>query len=300
MRFCGRTLMIMLGIAVGVATLSADDAKPPASSGDTSSPANKEKLDFYRKRHREYRLFVEGRDDNPCEFHEDPLVRWDNPISKNADDMMFLWTDRGRPVVATNGFFNFPTQIWGRVFVSLTDRPIEMRHGDQPFWKPRLQGSPFKPLNDAKPPSDKASTRLVQMRNIAKEFQVICNWGGKDKSDWQMRLLPTPLYRYQVHEEGVVEGAMFGYVQAGPEAVLLLEARQTAAGLEWHYKVSRCTTYRIRFARHEAMIAEFPFLDEWVKTDPFYPTRMPLTDYPFGNPFEKGKPADKGQQAPSN
>jgi hypothetical protein len=106
-----------------------------------------------------------------------------------------------------------------------------------------------------------------------------------------MRLLPTPLYRYQVLEEGVVDGAMFGYVQAGPEAVLLVEARQTPTGLEWHYSASRCTTYRIRFARNDATVAEFPFVDEWVATDPFYPFREPLKDYPFGNPFEKAKQA---------
>ena len=299
MRIWRRSLTIMLSLMVGIATLSADDAKPPASSGDANSTAGKEKLDYYRKLHREYRLFVDGRGDKACEFHEDPLVRWDNPISQNADGMMFLWTDRGRPVVVTNGFFNFPTQIWGRVFVSLTDRPIEMRHGDQSFWKPRLPGSPFKLLDDAKPPSDKASARLVQMRNIAKEFQVICNWGGKEKSDWQMRLLTTPLYRYQVLEEGVVDGAMFGYVQAGPEAVLLVEARQTATGLEWHYSASRCTTYRIRFARHDTTVAEFPHLDEWVNSEPFYPFRVPLKDYPFGNPFEKAKPAATGKPAPS-
>lgn len=293
-----RSLTIILGIVLRVATLSADDVKPPASSGDTNSTANKEKLDFYRQRHREYRLFVDDRRDQPCEFHEDPLVRWDNPISQNADGMMFLWTDRGRPVVVTNGFFNYPTQIWGRVFVSLADRPIEMRHGDQSFWKPRVTVNPFKLLDDVKLPSDKAGVRLVQMRNIAKEFQVICNWGGKDKADWQMRLLPTPLYRYQVLEEGVVDGALFGYVQSGPEAVLLVEARQTAVGLEWHYKVSRCTTYRIRFVRNDATVAEFPHIDEWVNNEPFYPFRVPLKDYPFGNPFEKSKPADVSKKDP--
>lgn len=284
--------MLCAGVSV---RLVAEDAKPVSAD----APANKEKLDFYRRRLREYRLVVDGRNDKPCELIDDPLTQWDNPISQNGDGLMFLWTDRGRPVVLMNCHFNFPTQYWGRVFVSLTNRPIEMRHGDQPFWKPRPSGSVFKLLDDAKPPSDKASARLVQMRNIAKEFQVICNWGGKDKADWQMRLLPTPLYRYQALDEGVVDGAMFGYLQSGPEAVLLVEARQTPTGLEWHYSASRCTTYRIRFARHDTTVAEFPHLDEWVNTEPFFPIRVPLKDYPFGNPLEKSKPADVGQPATS-
>ncbi len=293
----GGLAIAFLASVLWAALFAAEDAKHLSS--DASVTENKEKLDFYRRRLREYRLVVDGRGDKPCELIDDPLTRWDNPISQNGDGLMFLWTDRGRPVVLMNCHFNFPTQYWGRVFVSLTDRPIEMRHSDQPFWKPRQSGSAFKPLADAKPPADKAAARLVQMRNIAKEFQVICNWGGKDKADWQMRLLPTPLYRYQVPEEGVLDGAMFGYVQSGPEAVLLVEARQTPAGLEWQYSASRCTTYRIRFARNDKVVAEFPHLDEWVNTEPFYPIRVPLKDYPFGNPFEKAKPAGTGKPAPS-
>lgn len=285
------------------ATLCASASGLLATEDAKQAPADarviNEKLDFYRRRLREYRLVVDGRGDKPCELIDDPLTRWDNPISQNGDGLMFLWTDRGRPVVVMNCHYNMPTKIWGRVFVSLTDRRIEMRHGDQPFWKPHQPGSVLKPLDDAKPPSDKASARLVQMRNIAKEFQVICNWGGKEKADWQMRLLPTPLYRYQALDEGVVDGVMFGYVQSGPEAVLLVEARQTSAGLQWHYSASRCTTYRIRFARHDTTVAEFPHLDEWVNTEPFFPIRVPLKDYPFGNPFEKSKPADVGQPASS-
>lgn len=290
MKHLRRCLMIMVTILLGAEAMSADDAKPPASTADGNSTAGKEKIDFYRQRLREYRLFVEGRGDKPCELIEDPLTRWDNPITQNADGLMFLWTDRGRPVVLMNGHFNVTSQYWGRVFVSLTDRPIEMKHGDQPFWKPRLRGGPLKPLDDAKPPTDKPAARLVQMRNIAKEFQVICNWGGKEKSDWQMRLLPTPLYRYQAPDDGIVDGALFGYIQSGTEAVLLVEARQTPTGLEWQYSASRCTTYRIRFVRNDKVVAEFPHIDEWVNTEPFYPLRVPLKDYPFGNPFEKAKP----------
>ena len=284
-RLMGGLAIASLASVLWVAAFAADDAKPVST--DANVTQNKDKLDFYRKQLREYRLVVEGRGDKPCEFNEDPLTRWDNPISQNADGLMFLWTDRGRPVVLMNGHFNVTSQNWGRVFIALTDRPIEMKHGDQSFWKPQRPGSPLKPLSDVKPPADKPAARLVQMRNIAKEFQVICNWGGKEKSDWQMRLLPTPLYRYQAPDEGIVDGAIFGYIQSGPEAVLLVEARQTPTGLEWHYSASRCTTYRIRFARHNQVVAEFPHLDEWVNTEPFFPGRVPLKDYPFGNPFEK-------------
>ncbi|MBC7816000.1 MAG: hypothetical protein IAG10_03775 [Planctomycetaceae bacterium] len=226
-------------------------------------------------------------------------MRWDNPITQNGDGMMFLWTDRGRPAAVMNQYYHMPSQTWGRVFVSLCPRPMEMRVGGQPFWKPRLPGVSFKPLDAAKPPADKAPARLVQMRSIAKEFVLDCKWGMKDPTDWQLRLLPTPFYRYQVPEDGIVDGALFGYVVSGPEAVLLLEARQTPTGLEWQYSLARCTQYRIAVARHEKPVADFPRLDEWTNAESFFGLRATMQDYPFGNPFANAKSADTDNPAPS-
>ncbi len=292
-----RSLSLIAFIALTVFCAVAEEAplKRPDSSSDVISAAKKEKLDFYRRMLREYRVVVDGRGDQSCELNEEPLTRWDNPISQNADGMLFLWTDRGRPVVMMNGFYNVQTQIWGRVFMALTDRPVEMRHGEELFWKPQMSGSPLKPLPGAKAPADTAAARLVQMRNIAKEFQVICNWGGKDKADWQLRLLTAPLYRYAAPSDGIVDGALFGYIQSGPEGALLVEAHKTPSGLEWRYSTTRCTTYRIRFVRNDAIIAEYPHIDEWVRTEPFFPLRTPLAEYPFANPFEgvKGAKGDK-------
>lgn len=297
-----RCFSTILASLLCAAALRADDAKHisadapmkrPESPADTNAIEHKEKIGFYRSRLRDHRLFMEDRRDNPCAFVEDPLIRFANPVSQNGDGLMFLWTDRGRPVALMKSYYHMPRQIWGRVFVSLATRPMEMRVGNQPLWKPRLPGISFKPLDAVMPPADKAPARLVQMRNIAKEFQVVDNWGMKDPTDWQLRLLPKPLYRYQVPEEEVTDGALFGYVLAGPEALLLLEARQTPSGLEWHYAVSRCTQYRLTFSRNDLKVAEIPRLDEWPITETFFGIRVPMTDYPFGDPFGTAKPGNE-------
>jgi hypothetical protein len=47
---------------------------------------------------------------------------------------------------------------------------------------------------------------MAQMREIARRFTMVDHWGLKDPTDWQLRLLTTPLYRYESPEHQVVDG----------------------------------------------------------------------------------------------
>lgn len=290
------------------AVLTASDAKPAtadspkqpsASTADANVTEKKEKIDFYRDRLREHRLFVEGHSDKPCEFVEAPLMRFDNPISKVGDGLIFLWTDAGRPVAAMKSYYNMTPNTWGRTFVSLATRPMELRVANQPLWTPRAAGVSFQVLKDVPAPADKPALRLIQMRDIAKQFQVVDNWGIKDPTDWQLRVLPTPLYRYQVRDEGVADGALFAYTLSGPEALLLLEARQTKRGLEWHFAASRCTRFGVTFSWKDTKVAEFPRLDDWPATQTYFHIAVPMTNYPFGDPFANDKPTSDNAKSSS-
>ena len=119
------------------------------------------------------------------------------------------------------------------------------------------------------------------MRAIARRFSVIDNWGIKDPTDWQLRLLTTPLYRYESNDDDVVDGALFGYVLTSPEALLLLEARKTDKGLTWHYAVSRFTRFGVRFSLDGQQIAEFERLDAWPSTGTYFHYPQPWEEYPF-------------------
>jgi hypothetical protein len=94
----------------------------------------------------------------------------------------------------------------------------------------------------------------------------------------------APLYRYEVPDENVVDGALFGYVlTSSPEAVVLLEARTAHGELTWHYMVSRLTRFGITFSLDERKIAEFPRLDEWPATGRYFHHPLPMPEYPFTN-----------------
>lgn len=266
-----------LASLLGAAALAADDGKAPEKN---------EKVEFYCNRLREQQLFVGDRKGKPCEFVASPLMRFDNPVSKIGDGMIFIWTDAGRPVAAMKSYYNMPNNTWGRTFVSLATRPLELRIDDQPTWTPRAAGVSFKTLPGVPAPADKPGLRLIQMREIAKQFQVVDNWGIKDPTDWQLRVLPTPLHRYQVADEGVVDAALFAYVLSGPEALLLLEAHRTREGLEWRYAASRCTRFGITFSFKDTKVAEFPRLDAWPASETYFHYPVPMTGYPFGDPFQ--------------
>jgi hypothetical protein len=55
-----------------------------------------------------------------------------------------------------------------------------------------------------------------------------------------LRLLPQPLLRYESKHHGVIDGALFALVEAtDPEALLVLEARESGGEAEWQYAFAR-------------------------------------------------------------
>jgi hypothetical protein len=88
------------------------------------------------------------------------------------------------------------------------------------------------------------------MRRLAQEF------GGhsidREAKRWELRLLPTPLYRYPEAKTGVIDGALFALVSnAGtdPEVLLLIEARQEGGKLRWEYACGRFSDWELHVER---------------------------------------------------
>ena len=54
------------------------------------------------------------------------------------------------------------------------------------------------------------AARLTQMRELSRTFTAHMAADG----DWELRLLPTPLYRYPTAKAGVVDGALFALMSS--------------------------------------------------------------------------------------
>ena len=179
-----------------------------------------------------------------AELLERPIYLWSNP-TKGAGQYgsVFLWVQGGRPA-AVGSFFGHP-------FRGDERRMVHELHALAPMqlypvctdsnptaaeWTPKA-AIKLVALPDAPPPDPSPTRRLLQLRNLGKQF------GGYmvdlRKQRWELRLLPQPLYRYEKPPAGVIDGALLALVtDAGtdPEVLILLEAREQGG---WHYALCR-------------------------------------------------------------
>ena len=78
------------------------------------------------------------------------------------------------------------------------------------------------------------------MRRLAQEFTG--HSLDTENKRWELRLLPTPLYRYPTAKTGVIDGALFAMVSTAgtdPEVLLLIEAKETDGKARWEFACGR-------------------------------------------------------------
>ena len=275
---CSLLAILFAGAAVGI-------GQEP-SSARLSDEEKTRRLDFFRERIVKLEIAAAARRDKPFKLTAEPLITFENPVSQMWDGLMFVWTDGGRPAVAMKCYYHSINKRWGRTFVSLLPERIEMTSGDKKLWWPEMDGVNFALLADAPKPAGDERRRLTQMREIARRFTMVDHWGLKDPTDYRLRLLPTPLFRYAAAGHNVVDGAIFGYVVNSPEALVLIEARKTDEGLAWHYAVARFTRFEVTVSLDGKQIAEFPRLEAWPPSGVYFHDPVEMPDYPFSRKEE--------------
>jgi hypothetical protein len=236
------TLLAFFSVS-GALTAAAQDIAPKSSL--------EQRLIFARKTAMEYRFRGE-RGKPEVTLHAEPLLRWNNKVVREDDGMLFLWTEgnKGRPV-ATAQFFLQETQ-WHHEFQSLSaDRFIAHSEGKDArgwTWEPSRAGLTFERADRIGPPADSANARLRQMKSIAERFTASVDQDGTFANPEQLRLLTTPVYRYSANAQGILDGAMFAYVQGtNPEVLMLIEADATALEAKvWRYGFARMSCFFLR------------------------------------------------------
>lgn len=220
-----------------------------ASSADQRLAFAKQAAENYR-----FRLPAGGK---KVQLQSRPLLRWNNQAVREDDAVLFLWTEvnKGRPVAAAQ-FFLVDRQ-WHHEFQSLTTGSFdadELR--DSWTWTPRQAGFRWQKADQAATPGDSAAQRLRQMKSIAGQFSAAVDQHDEFESPEQLRLLATPLYRYEASADGVLDGALFAFVQGtNPEVLMLVEAQQAASSQRaWRYGFARMSCFSLRVYRDEATV----------------------------------------------
>lgn len=183
-----------------------------------------------------------------------PLItlRWANNARGSEDGATVLFIHGGRPIAAAcvfplRGFIEHE-------FDAIHGRDISARRkGDSDLvWQPGPPNLKAAPVPEAPTPERTPAGRLRQMKSLAEQFQAsMLGWNPGDGVREELRLLPRPLYRYELPKDSdLLDGAVFAFVTGtDPEALLLLEAtkgdtpawqytfiRRTSAGLEARHR----------------------------------------------------------------
>ncbi len=220
-------------------------AQPPENQAPAEEP--KKLNDLIEKAVSWYDVFPE--EDSTARLAPQPVMRWRNVTrGQEGEAMMVVWPHNGRPVAMAS---IYPWE--GRMlheFDSLSrEAKLVAREKDRVIWSPKTAGVEFKDVPGAPKPAKTHVERLRQMKAIAERFKArMTGWRGDDTDQEELRLLPRPLYRYDLKhakepDPNLLDGALFAYVQGtDPEVVLVLEAIPTAKDSAWQYAFVRATS----------------------------------------------------------
>jgi hypothetical protein len=210
-------------------------------------------------------------------LNDSPLMKYSRDGSKRLGSV-FLWTSSNRRPAAigtigsipANGEHLFTELHW------LLDRPlqeIELSQTAPKIWSfDGKQPDSVVPL--APVPAAQEQFRLVQMRNIVRQFKAKMTEGVQSH---ELRLLPQPLYRYQASTQEQ-DGAIFALVWTDgtdPELLLHIYTSGSKEQTVWNWQPIRFTWRALELDHLETQIwksPEFTTRNDARQTGPYITT----------------------------
>jgi hypothetical protein len=228
-------------LAVGLAAAAADEdrGRAEAAEADRLCAAELPRWQFTA-------------DSSVLDTPKESVLRWTNPFAGRVYGNTYVWLREGRPAAVCCLYRYFdPYRSFNGELVALTGSKLVAKRDDTVVWQPRDEWK-WHPVSDAAAPAATAPQRLIQMRALAGAFTVeILDTRNLSKGeDQRPRLLPKPLYRYDMERTKTLDGALYAFVLGtDPEVLLLLECNTAAAKPEWRFGVGRMNRYQIRLKR---------------------------------------------------
>ncbi len=241
--------LVLLFVVLAGASLSGKlrGEEPVPSPANALEDNNSQEADAQRKRRGEfmkaqldrYTIAAADRLESPLSLTEEPALRYSNPVRNFfSDGGLFLWLDGKRPLAAAVISIRGKGQVFAE-FTSLSARALECRREGANVWSPPAGNVVGQSLPDAPPPSPSDKVRLRQMRDLARRFRAV------KQPNVELRLMTQPIYRFSAESDGIVDGALFVFVEAtDPEFLLLIEGHRAdaASPAEWLYSLARITS----------------------------------------------------------
>jgi hypothetical protein len=237
--------LLILMWSISAADCPADEPAAPTDA------MRQRRLELLTSHVDQLQLSIDGRATEALKRGKQPILHWSNPVREYVNDgVTFLYFDGARPqAVVTVWVRSLESslrqgELWHE-FVSLSGQPLTCRRGDRKIWTPKTGGLVDQILEKAPPPAERPAQRLAQMRDAARRFRAE---NYKMGSPNELRLMTQPLHRYQDEDAGILDGALFAFVEGNdPEVLVLIEAVAGGDGKEsrWRYTAARMTSFQL-------------------------------------------------------
>lgn len=174
-------------------------------------------------------VYEKSADDKPTRLERiaDPVLRFNDEASpyKFRDGTLWVFADGKRPRMLLS--LERYEDTWGHELVSLAEAPtISAKTKHQWEWAPSEAGLVFERFPDEPAVEDSADARVRRQKAFARQFEV-GEIGSIDGDDYQLRLMPTPVYTYEDAASGILSGGIFIFAYGtNPEVLLVIEARE--------------------------------------------------------------------------
>lgn len=223
---------------------------------------------------RAYRKIAESiemhRGDTILELEEKPLLFYTNPIRLNDQHgTIFLWTERGRPVVfgsiwSERNRMNSAVRNVTHEFHSLAETPdAEATRSGNVLWTAGEAGIDWRTIENSPVPAASRTTRLVQMRDMGRQLTASVRADGIDSD---LRLMTQPLFRYPERVEGAIDGGLFAFALAtDPEIVVWIEALEHGGQQQWRFAFARFGHFAMSVKDSERTIWSCPYVQPPLK-----------------------------------
>jgi hypothetical protein len=220
-----------------VSIISAVSAQEPKES------ARPEQVRLMQALAKEFEMRLAANRDTVLTVAESAALRYSNPVRELlSDGATFFYFDGPRPVAAVSlsirGQPSDVRRVWAEASL-VAPVPLLCRHSEADFWSPQADLPKWTAINPAPMPAGTATARLVQMRELARRFEVEV----LRKEVWTAsRLLTQPVARFADARTGTLDGAVFVFAEAtDPEVLLVLDCRPegNAESTAWHYLMAK-------------------------------------------------------------
>jgi hypothetical protein len=259
---------------------------PPKPDGEKDEKAAR--LEHMKQAAKGYEITLTSDTKKKLTLTEEPMLRFDDPVTGVVDGTIFVWMLDDRPAAVASVWIR-KTGHEFHEFQSLAAVGLTASSQEQPKWTPEKPGLERKPAADAQAPAATAAGRLNQMRAMAREYTATVATSDKDQQE--LRLLPQPMYRYGRADGTVVDGAIFAYCKGtNPEVLLLVEAVKKGKELEWTYAFARMTTRACEVRRDKKEVWSVPRVTGGGSSSPTDPYFNVVQRYK-GPAFDKDAPA---------